>query len=202
MAVDFKDKVRALKENHIISAAQEIIAKNGGFLVSIADVAKAAGISKGGVLHYFPTKKRLFDAVFKDFFAQIFERYREEMAKVDNPIDQLKSFTSLLYNADDPDTHIGYPMFFECMQRAANDHAFRDVFSNWITSWVTILEAVIRDGISQGRIKKDIDPTEAAMAISAIYQGVASRWYLDRSRHSDQWAKKTVREAIDLLVGK
>lgn len=195
-----KDKMRALKENHIVSAAQEIIAKNGGYLVSIQDVARAAGISKGAVLHYFPSKKRLFDAVFKNFFAQIFKRGREEIAEVSDPVDKLKSFADWLYNADDPAVPIGYPLLFECMHRAVNEKAFRDVFSDWITNWVSILEEIIKDGISQGRIK-DTDPTETAMAISAIYQGVASRWYLDRSRHTTRWAKKTIKKSIDLMVG-
>lgn len=198
--MSLKDRVRALKKNHIIAAAQAIISQNGGFLVSIEDVARTAGISKGAVLHYFPTKKLLFEAVFKDFFTRIFERGRDEMAKVSDPVDKLKSFADWLYDVNDPDAPIGYPLFFECMHRAVNDEAFRDAFREWITGWLSMLEEAIRAGISQGKIKNG-NPTEMAMSISAIYQGVASRWYLDSSRHTTEWAKKTVKQAIDLIVG-
>lgn len=195
-----KNQTRASKEDHIISAAQEIIAQNGGFLVTIEDVAKRAGISKGAVLHYFPTKKKLFKEVFRRFFAQIFERGRREMAGVGDPLDKLKSFADWLYVADDPDLPVGYPLFFECMHRAVNDEAFRDVFRDWITGWVSMLEEVIQEGISQGSIR-GTDPREAAMVISAVYQGIASRWFLDRSRHTTEWARRTVKETIDLMVG-
>ncbi|MDJ0761435.1 MAG: TetR/AcrR family transcriptional regulator [Myxococcota bacterium] len=195
-----KERARALKEDHIISAAHEAIAKNGGFLVSIDDVARTAKISKGAVLHYFPSKKDLFEAVFKRFFERIFLRCQVELAKVTEPLEKLKGFADFLYDEDDPDIALGYPLYFECMYRAVNDEIFRDLYRDWISNWITMLEEIIQEGTAKGTFK-NIDPVESAMAISAIYQGVASRWYLDRSRHTSQWAQKKVKETVDLIVG-
>jgi AcrR family transcriptional regulator len=193
------DDLRSEKVRKIVSSAQEIIAKKSGFSVSIQDVADSAGISKGAVLHYFPTKGRLFEAVFEEFFNRIFERGKSVMAEIEDPVEKIKSFADWLYDSTDPDVPLGYPLFFECMYRAAYDEDFRATFHNWITGWVIMLEASIKDGIEMGRIE-EVEPTETARAISAVYQGVASRWYLDRSRHSDEWAAKVVKDTIDKIL--
>lgn len=193
------DDIRYIKVKRIISSAQEVIAKKGGFSVSIQDVADSAGISKGAVLHYFPTKDKLFMAVFEDFFETIFERGKIEMSRVEDPVEKLKSFADWLYDSKEPAGPIGYPLFFECMYRAVYDKKFKNAFHSWITGWVTMLEGAIREAINQGKVN-GIDPEETARAISAAYQGMASRWYLDRARHPDEWAKKVVRDTIDLIL--
>ena len=190
-----------IKKAQIIAAAQQVIARNGGFQVSIQNVAEAAGVSKGAVLHYFPTKSELFEAVFEDFFQQAFRIFEEDISKLKDPVKKLKTFAVRLYDAEDPLVPIGYPLFFECMYRAVKDEAFQAVFHDWISHWIDMLAEIIREGISQGKMR-EVDPLDTAKKISAVFQGVASRWYLDRSRHSTKWARKTVKDTIDVLVGK
>jgi AcrR family transcriptional regulator len=193
------NELRSEKVKKIISSAQEVIAKKSGFSVSIQDVADSAGVSKGAVLHYFPTKSSLFKSVFEDFFNRIFERGKGVMAELNDPVERIKSFADWLYDSTDPDVPLGYPLFFECMYRAVYEEDFKAAFHNWITGWVSMLERSIREGIKEGKIR-EVDPAATARAISAVYQGVASRWYLDRPRHPDEWATKVVKDTIDMIL--
>ncbi len=56
------------REKEIIEAALRVVAREGYYNLSMEKVAKEANMSKGGIAHYFSSKKKLFKAVFVKFF--------------------------------------------------------------------------------------------------------------------------------------
>ena len=59
------------KKKHIIEALKSLLGREVYSQISIEDVAKEAGLSKGGLRHYFPTKEELYVELIEDFFNQI-----------------------------------------------------------------------------------------------------------------------------------
>ncbi|GKS86932.1 TetR/AcrR family transcriptional regulator [Acidovorax sp. SUPP1855] len=55
----------------LLDEAVKLIVSGGLSAVTVQAVAAAAGVSKGGFLHHFPTKLALIDAVFKDLLDSI-----------------------------------------------------------------------------------------------------------------------------------
>jgi len=53
-------KIRAEKQEHIINAAFKAFGKQGYKKASVADIAEAAGITKGMITYYFGSKKNLY----------------------------------------------------------------------------------------------------------------------------------------------
>lgn len=53
----------------LLAAAKKLFSKNGGALPSVAQVAKAAGVSKGTLYLYFRTKEEIFLALFEESLA-------------------------------------------------------------------------------------------------------------------------------------
>ena len=191
-------ELEAIRKAQILEAALNLIAQNGCSNVTMADIALASGLSKGGLTHYFPSKNELFKAVFTEFFRRIFERGRETMMRFDDPIDQLLSF-EWLYDRSDPDAKIGYPVLFDFMSIAVHDPEYRAIFDDWVVNWVVLLTSAIEEGVRRGMLQK-IDAEPLARAVSAIYQGVATRWFLAPDRHSSRWASRFYREAITGLL--
>lgn len=70
----------------LLAAAQKILVKQGGRYLTLEAVAKAAGVSKGGLLYHFPTKAALIDGLAQrlvEYTEANLERGREEgVAKV------------------------------------------------------------------------------------------------------------------------
>ncbi len=192
--------IQSVRIPQIVEAAVEIIAEKGIKETTLDAVAKKAGLSKGGLIHYFPTKKALIETVVKEFFSRIFQRGKERRDSFSDPYEQLISFV-WLYNRDDPDYFNGYRMFFEIMTVASMNEEYRQVFHQWVNGWVELLKASVEKGVKKGDFKVE-DSEEAAKTISAIYQGVASRWFLDPENHSDRWAKNTVKNLIKFVVSK
>lgn len=48
-----------ITKERLIEGAMQVMRVSGSAKLTLEDVAKAAGVSKGAVLHYFPTKKQL-----------------------------------------------------------------------------------------------------------------------------------------------
>ncbi len=190
--------LETIRRTQIITAALAKLSEAGSFEVTLDDIARAAGLSKGGLAHYFSSKEELVRAAFREFFDRIFLRSKETMDRCPDPVSKLLSF-SWLYNWDDPDVNLGYPLLFDCMALAARDPEYRALFHDWVRSWIVLLEEAVHEGIKRGVIPK-CDPSGKAKAISAIYHGIALRWYLDRESHSTEWAVRSFTEAITRLV--
>ncbi len=190
--------LESIRRPQIIDAALKSIAESGFQNVTLDDVAKAAGLSKGGLVYYFPTKDSLIKQAVVEFYNQIFERGRETRDRLSDPLEQVLSFT-WIYDLQDPDVRVGYRLLFDFMALASQDDDYRRLFHDWFENWIALLEAPILEGIRAGSFKvKDVPGT--ARTVSAIYQGIATRWYLDRETHSTEWAVKSVRRAVTLLL--
>ncbi|GAB6888511.1 hypothetical protein JCM13304A_20100 [Desulfothermus okinawensis JCM 13304] len=183
------------REKEIIEAALRVVAREGYYNLSMEKVAKEANMSKGGIAHYFSSKKKLFKAVFVKFFDMIFLRSKNTVKEIDDPIDKLVSFV-WLYNWDDPDVFTGYPILFDFMSIASRDEDYREIFISWVNSWIDLLKDALKEAKEKGIIKKELDEDATARTISAIYQGIAERWYLDRENHSTNWAESELKKSV------
>ncbi len=61
----------ARTRQQIARAALEEFSAQGFARASISNISKRAGVAKGTVYNYFPTKELLFEAVLKEFIATV-----------------------------------------------------------------------------------------------------------------------------------
>ncbi|GEM_PF-260423 len=188
----------ALARERIIDAALRMISQAGSGNVTMEEIARAAGFSKGGVAHYFSSKDQLFETAYEAFFDLIFERSKKTIELCKDPLAKVLSF-DWLFNWEDPDVNTGYPLIFDCMMLAVHNEPYRRIFHEWVDRWIQLLRAAVEEGISAG-LFRSVDPEATARSISAIYHGIALRWYLDREGHSSEWAIRSFQEAITYLV--
>ena len=68
------------KRQQIIEATKRIL-RNGGYFTrfSLEKVAEEAGVSKGGLLHHFPSKEALLSGVGQDIITQFDQRVQREL---------------------------------------------------------------------------------------------------------------------------
>ncbi|MCF6249158.1 MAG: TetR/AcrR family transcriptional regulator [Desulfobacula sp.] len=187
-------ELEEIRKAQILDAGLLTLTRKGAAGTTLDDVCKAAGLSKGGLIHYYKTKKILFSAVFREFFTRIFTRSADTMSQFDLPLDQILSY-DWLYDTDDPQIRLGYPLLLDLMSLAAHDEDYRMIMEEWINNWVKLLSAALEKAIEQ-KTFKPMDVTDVARSISAVYQGIATRWYLGKDTHTRQWALDTYRKGI------
>jgi AcrR family transcriptional regulator len=81
-------KTPSLTREHILQAAGRLVSTEGVAALTLDAVAKAAGISKGGLLYHFPSKEALMlgmiDALHKSML-DLHEEERRRLADPDGP---------------------------------------------------------------------------------------------------------------------
>jgi AcrR family transcriptional regulator len=187
-------ELETIRKTQILNAGMKIISSAGYANVTMADIARAAGFSKGGLAHYFRSKKELFKAVFNEFFSRILERSEENMEKFNDPLEKLLSFQNL-YDHRNSESNIGFTILIDCMSMAVHDEEYRIIYHEWVESWVELVKRVIEDGLDK-KIFIDVDPDITARAICSFSQGIATRWFLDPESHTTEWAKASFVKAI------
>ncbi len=69
----------------LVHSAITLAARQGLPALSLQQVAEAAGVTKGGLLHHFPSKQALVDAVFDLLMVQFAEALKDAMAPDPEP---------------------------------------------------------------------------------------------------------------------
>jgi len=77
------------RPSEIVEAAIEIFGERGFGAARLEDVARRAGVSKGTVFVYFPTKEDLFRAVAQTVLTLHLERLGSAAADLDRPLTEL-----------------------------------------------------------------------------------------------------------------
>ncbi|HCY86581.1 MAG TPA: hypothetical protein DHV36_15715 [Desulfobacteraceae bacterium] len=187
-------ELEAIRKAQILEAGLATISRKGIAKTTLDDVCRAADLSKGGLVHYFRTKDLLFKSVFEEFFKRIFQTGKETMEAVDGPLEQILSY-DWLYDENNEDVYRGYPLLLDLFALAAYDDECRMMIQKWIQNWVDLLSRPLERGIAQG-LFTPMDVPMVARSISAVYQGVATRWYLGGDSHTTKWAVDTFKTGI------
>ena len=192
-----KNKRVALKDirrEEIMQAAVTVFSDRTCSSMTLDDIAKASGFSKGGITYYYSSKEALIKDVFEYYFEGIYKRAKEEIAKKKDPLSKLFSF-AWLFDGDDPQTHTLWSLTLDMMAISTHNEEYRSAYQRWIKEWGEMVTPVIDEGVSTGVFQTE-DSDEASRVLSATVQGIASRWYLDREHQSSEWAVKSLKSAI------
>ena len=161
----------------ILDAALEVFAEGGYRAGSLREVAQRVGISEAGLLHHFPNKVALLEAVLD-------RRDDRSRAMVpfdaDNGAAMMRGLVRLAaYNASVP----GVVELFCTLSAEATsvDHPAHAYFVRRYIYTRTNVEAGFANLESHGLMRPGVTPYRAAVALIAIMDGLQVQWLLDRT---------------------
>lgn len=192
-------ELEAIRRSQILNAAIKIIGSHGYAQVTMADIAREAKLSKGGLAHYFSSKDDLFKEAFKTFYDQLMVLFRKGIEDCKDPIEKILGLGLPIFIRETPDISFAHKIVFDFMSLAAHNDAYRDLFVTWLNEWVTVKKDALEEGIEQG-LFIDHDTEKTSKTISAIFHGIYLRWYLDPEHHTMEWAEASFTEAINAYL--
>jgi len=84
---------RASSYNAIVDAAKDIVVEEGAAHMTLDAVAARAGISKGGLLHHFPTKEALLEAMVERLIGAREESRKKALDELpESPTREMKAY--------------------------------------------------------------------------------------------------------------
>jgi AcrR family transcriptional regulator len=164
-------KGRAKREEILQIALDSLAAGNGG-AATLADIAKAAGVTRSTLLYHFNSREELFAEVV---------RWRDEVdMRRDPPEGLLPGYVALAaHNANVP----GLVHLFTTMSAEATtpDHAAHPYFEERYSSLIDRMTREISAAQAAGAIVADAEPAVLARVYVAVMDGLQVQWLYDPS---------------------
>ncbi len=129
------------KLEELLSAAHQVVSRDGIARLTLELVAREAGVSKGAVLYYFSTKNALIGAMLQTYLDWHFIEWQEKLAQEpETPGRALRSLLTVSTCPDEMDQRGGAGM----LAAVANDPELLQIIRTRVTEWDALLH---KDGI-------------------------------------------------------
>ncbi len=164
------------RRREIIDAAVEVFSSGGYRKGSLRDVADRVGLSQAGLLHHYPSKDNLLEAVlaWRDDDARAFLG-----TPVPEGVDLLRGLVRLAeYNASTPDL-VELHVILNAEGTSA-EHPLHDYFVNRHRDVIALTRRAFERAAVEGKLKPDVDCESAARSAMALMDGLQVQWLQDR----------------------
>jgi AcrR family transcriptional regulator len=165
------------RRTQILDAAFRAFGTVGYRSASMLQIAADCGVSRAGLLHHFPTKESLLEAVLKERDRLDHERFFQG-GRSDDGLDYLARFVRLVeHNAANP----GIVGLFAMLSAEASDpahpaHAYFQERYRRSRGW---MRRAIADLATRGHLRPHVDPAGLDVDLLALIDGLQVQWLLD-----------------------
>ncbi|MFT4029212.1 MAG: TetR/AcrR family transcriptional regulator [Protaetiibacter sp.] len=193
------------RRDAIIRTASEHFAERGFLSATILEIAAACGISRAGLLHHFPDKEALLEAVLE-------ARDDEDRARFAPYVQGAGAIGVLRGMIDLADHNRLVPGLIELFVRlsaeaSAPDHPAHDYFVARYERIRSGTARALRGGVRAGQLRAELDTDDAALRLTALMDGLQAQWLFDRSidmgaevrRMLDEWLTPDGARAFDAV---
>jgi AcrR family transcriptional regulator len=158
----------------LLKAAFREVAEKGFSDVTLDDIARRAGVSKGVTLYYFDSKEDLFRQLFAWLIDSIHARMREAVAAEEDPVAKLKALVALIFPSPSKNRAF-FRAFVDFSGLAARHDAFRAINQRFYVGCREIDGGIVEDGMRRG-VFAVRDAKEAGSTMRAIFDGLMLQW--------------------------
>ncbi len=191
-----REKVRRLQREAILEAAEEVFAAKGYHQAKMEDIAVLAEFATGSLYNYFPSKDKIFEAMF---LRRINDLYDQLVAAMEAETEFLKLLRSLsVVHVAFMDEHRAFFEIFAALGRKSGTAVPRHLseqFFDQYQRYERLVEKVLDIGIAQGRLRK-LDPRTMAVVLTAVLNASIFHWI---EEHPDTSFAERYPEILDIL---
>ena len=179
--MEAKDRKKS-KTSLIIEAAAKVFANRGYSGTLMADIAREAGIGKGTIYEYFPSKEGLFFAVF-EWFVQITKaEAKVSISALGGPASKrLQALNDALLSSwlDMLDMYSLVMEFWSASASSQMRQRFKLAFREGYRDFRQIVSGLIRDGIETGEFQPEVDAESVAAALVGAWDALLLQAWFD-----------------------
>jgi TetR/AcrR family transcriptional regulator len=173
----WKEREREQRQNDIINAARKLIADRDFDEISMDEIAREIGLGKSTLYLYFKNKESLYFAIVLRGIRIWAEMVKKEDEKGNTGLEKLIS-----YGNANREFSNEYPDYFRLlyspssikkqfdMEKMNSSEEFQEVRELFKEIMSVGIES-IQKGIDEGEIRSDVDPVEATILLSVIFNG-------------------------------
>jgi AcrR family transcriptional regulator len=167
----------AARRDAIVAAALEVFAASGYAKGSLRDVAERAGLSQAGLLHHYPSKVHLIEAVLAWHDEQSVRIVRAAGRDGADPLAALVALAE--HNQANPAMVELYVSL--SAEATSPDHPVHEHFRRRYDAAVELFRVYLGRQAESGLLRPDSDPASTARSLIAFMDGLQVQWLYDRS---------------------
>jgi len=164
---DRRKRERKQRRNQIVDAAEKLFFAKDYDNVTMDEIANEAEVNKALLYYYFKNKESLFSTVVLRAGKIMNKLFKENMKSKKNGLDKMGDMGWAYFNfsKDFPEYYNIY-IFFDYQRFQDIDNEYFSEIMELNRESIELMCKTIKDGIKDGSIRKDINPSEIAMFIA------------------------------------
>ncbi len=158
----------------LLQAAFQEVHRSGFQSAGINTILAATNVTKGALYHHFDSKEALGYAIVEEIIAKLVrDRWLHPLLSDGQPIDILIGIVRQIPGRP-ADVRAGCPLLNLATEMSPLDEQFRKRLERIFLAWQEGVATLLRKGQSQGTVRRDLNPDEAASFLVAMVEGYAS----------------------------
>jgi len=184
----------------LLKAAFREVAEKGFSEVTLDDIARRAGVSKGVTLYYFDSKEDLFRELFAWLIDSIHARMREAVGREQDPVAKVRALVALIFPSPSKNRAF-FRAFVDFCGLAARREPFREVNARFYAGCRQIDGGIAEEGMRQG-VFVVRDPGEAGSTMRALFDGLMMQWLSEKDPEATfgAYRERCERELLHYLL--
>jgi len=165
-----KDVVTEFRCTEILRAARSVFASKGYQAATVDEIAEFAGVAKGTIYCYFPSKSELFIGTLRGGIQELVELTSCNMSAAQTARSKIRAFIRTRLEYCERNREFFHIYFTEFSKFALQPSPVREELQDVYQKQARLLESVILDGIRDGELR----PVPALRAAHFIYDATRS----------------------------
>jgi AcrR family transcriptional regulator len=198
-AKQFVQEYEDQRREELIKATYLEVAEKGYSAVTLQDIAKRAGVSKGSTLYYFATKEDLFLGALEWLVERLHSRMHEAIAAVDDPVEKVRAaLRTVFVNAHESrQFFMAYTDFISIGTRNNRFHEFNAKFYHGCCE---LDREIVEAGVKTG-VFRQVNVDDACSMMRALIDGLMLQWFFSSDGTFDDYHRRCERIVLDYLTG-
>jgi AcrR family transcriptional regulator len=161
----------AERRAQVLRAARGCIVALGYERTTMRDIAAAAGVSTGTVVHYFHDKESVLEAALLDKITDTGITFRAALAGAHSAWERLTRLVEASLPATE-EVRDEWRLWLTFWGEATRNERLRAVSERQHRRWTRFLARILRDGVTTGEFMS-LDTEETATQVAALIDGLA-----------------------------
>jgi TetR/AcrR family transcriptional repressor of nem operon len=180
----------------LLQAAFREVYRSGFRGAGLDAILAAAGVTKGALYYHFGSKEALGYAIVEEIIApDNRDQWVRPLEIGKDPVNTLISIVQGL-SVQPEVVRGGCPLINLAQEMSPLDAGFRQRLASIIRDWQDGVAAALRDGQKQGRVRRDLDPAQAAGLLIAMVEGYGA---LAKNAQDAKVMEAGIRNIVDWL---
>ncbi len=181
MARRTKEEAAATRDS-ILDAAEKLFVEQGVSRTTLQHIATAAGVTRGAIYWHFDDKGALFNAMMERAILPLeAEMQVLDQVESDDPLVDLRNhmLAVLHRTVNDPGARRVFEIATLKVEFVGEMDAVRQRRQHNLANWKSRFERRIGLAIDKGLISRDVNPTQVALGLWTMIDGLIRNWMFD-----------------------